>query len=371
MNINRKGTTEGIMIKFILLIAGIYTSTGYSLNLDPIDIPWTTSANELRPSIKIPIEEEKKKISPTWEQILSRIYMSRKDPTIEKVGLYFLDRNYLNVAKKVFKIAKRNNEGKLLESVLANMTPAEDNRFFSEITSDILPYVDKARLLDLLGFQHSKLKIDGTNFKEDKKLIIQLLNQTDGYLSYEKRVRIKSELLNGLKIDVQKELVPDFAKRNMEQFNIVKGPNCFQAALAFQGESFASLPFINAKREIGYDNSMINHDELWNALQTSFYEVNPKRAELKYGDIIVLSDISGLDSKYPFDFRRIKHATTFLFDGYVFSKGSKSANSPYIISSLGDEWQHWKKNARTLGAKVFRRSFKNVRHISPAAVEVF
>ncbi len=359
------------MLKLVLLIFGICATSGYSINLEHINIPWTASIKELRPSIKIPIEEEKKRVSPTWEQILARIYMSRRDPTIEKVGLYFLDRNHLSVAKKVFKIAKNNNEGKLLEAVLANMTQAEENRFFSEITSEILPYVDKTKLLNYLGYSHSQLQIDGSEFKNEKRLIIELLNQTDGYLSYEKRVRIKMNLMNGQKIDVQKDLVPEFAKKNIEQFNIVKGPNCFQAALAFQGESFASLPFINAKREIGYDSSMINHDELWNALQTSFYEVNPKKGELKYGDIIVLSDIHGLNSRLPFDFRRLKHATTFLFDGFVFSKGSKSANSPYIISSLDEEWQHWEKNANTLGAKVFRRSFKNVRHIAPAAPEAF
>ena len=65
------------------------------------------------------------------------------------------------------------------------------------------------------------------------------------------------------------------------------------------------------------------------------------------------------------NFKWIRHASTYLFNSYTFSKGSKSPNSPYIVGTLSDEWQTWKKFTKNLGIKVFRRNQNHVKKRPP------
>ena len=113
---------------------------------------------------------------------------------------------------------------------------------------------------------------------------------------------------------------------------------------------------------------MINYDELWRALQSNFYEINPKETKLKYGDIIVFFDIPS-SSKYEVYFRWIKHASTYLFNHYVFSKGSKSADSIYAIKTLEEEWSSWSRRTEKLAIKVFRRGLRHVKTAPPRKLE--
>jgi hypothetical protein len=109
---------------------------------------------------------------------------------------------------------------------------------------------------------------------------------------------------------------------------------------------------------------MINYDELWRILQLSFYEINPEQTSIQYGDMIVF-----FETKTPqygaLDFKTLRHAATYLFGGYVFSKGSKSANSPYVVRTLAVEWETWTKYTEKLGVKVFRRNLKHVKTAPP------
>jgi len=146
---------------------------------------------------------------------------------------------------------------------------------------------------------------------------------------------------------------------------IFKGPNCFHAALSFQSPLLASSNLINVRQEPGYHRDMINYDELWRILQLSFYEVDPAKSQLQYGDMIVFFETKGADSP-SIDFKKLRHAATYLTGGYVFAKGSKSANSPYLVRTLGEEWETWTKYTDKLGAKVFRRNLKHVSNPLPA-----
>ena len=169
-------------------------------------------------------------------------------------------------------------------------------------------------------------------------------------------------------IDVDTLLLPEFARKMVKKFTIYRGPNCFHAALAFQSPQLTSSSLINVKKESGYHRAMINYDELWRVLSENFYEVNPDKLPLKYGDMLVFFDVpeeQADDLDKPVDFRWIRHTATYLFGGYTFSKGSKSPNTPYTVRTIGEEWKTWKRYTENLGVKVFRRSQKTVKLAPP------
>jgi len=367
-----KDSFEVTMIKKLIL--GIYFiqgTAGASL-MERTVLPWTLAESELRSSLDLPTTVQVKDISPSWDQILMRIYLNQKDPTVEKIGLFFQEKNYKQLGTRILKIAKKGSEEILLQKMSERLVQdAESKRYTSEISKDLLPYVDPKKVQEYFSAKHYQLTIPALKSEADLKSIYRVIQQTDGFISTKKRLALKQKVKQGLPINVEVELLPEFAKKFVRQFNIVKGPNCFHAALSFQGERFSRLPFVNAKREEGYDPVMINHDELWTILQNAFYEVNPVKSQLKYGDILVFSELDKNRADAPFDFRRIKHASTYLFDGYMFSKGSKSANSPYIIKPLSEEWTQWQRDSKILGVKVFRRAFKNVRDIPLVVQELF
>lgn len=360
------------MIKRLILGIFAFQGTAAATLMEPPALGWTLNESDLRSALDVPLAVKVKAVSPTWDQILMRIYLSQNDPTVEKVGLFFQENNSKQLGTRILKIAKRGSEETLLQKMTTRVVlDSESKRFTSEISKDLLPFIDPKKVQDYFSARHYQLTIPPFKSELELKSIYRLIQQTDGFLSTKKRLALRKKAKQGLPINVEEDLLPEFAKKFVKQFNIVKGPNCFHAALSFQGERVSRLPFVNAKREEGYDPSMINHDELWTTLQNAFYEVNPVKSELKYGDILVFSELDKNRADAPFDFRRVKHASTYLFGGYMFSKGSKSANSPYTIKPLSQEWAQWQKDTKILGVKVFRRAFKNVRDIRPVVQELF
>ena len=110
---------------------------------------------------------------------------------------------------------------------------------------------------------------------------------------------------------------------------------------------------------------MINYDELWRAINSYFYEVDVRKAKLKYGDLIVFFNIPK-DNPETTNFRWIRHTATYLFDDYTFSKGSKSPNSPYTVKTLGEEWKTWDNYTSKLGVKIYRRNKQRLEKNPPA-----
>jgi len=358
-----------IFAPFILLMS-LSHNMALASDASSLEISWTKSRKELHSSLIIPIKKSVIQIEPSSEQILTRIKNYKSDIRIDPPGLYFRDKNLSTIEEKAKLISNKGAEKELAKSLTKRIFPSEDEKFFAPITEDDLHWIDMSKLKAIYRAAHLKILIDGKELKSSHTDFQGLLDQTEGYLSFRERTQLKLRIKNGDSIEVDKDLLPKFARKRVGSFNIVRGPNCFQAALAFQNEKFPSLPYVNPVREEGYDQAMINYDELWTALETSFYEINPRRSELKYGDIIVFSDISKVSPLDPMNYRLIKHASAYLFGGLVFSKGSKSANTPYSIKHLDDEWKIWEKYSKELAVKVFRRTFKSVRRSPPVVKDV-
>ena len=207
--------------------------------------------------------------------------------------------------------------------------------------------------------KHNVVSIPGSLLQNDPAVREDLLKQVEPFLGKSELSSLRSKIKAGDSIRIDKELLPRFARKRVGRHTIYKGPNCFHAALAFQSDALASSSLVNVRQEPGYHRNMVNYDELWRVLQLAFYEIDPTKSPMQYGDMIVFFDIA--DKKPgPIDFKTLRHAATYLVGGYVFAKGSKSANSPYIVGTLGDEWDTWTRYTKKLGVKVFRRNLKHV-----------
>ena len=232
-----------------------------------------------------------------------------------------------------------------------------------EIRGDIFNAIDKAQFVELFAKPHHNLTLSTIEMRDDGKLRRDFMEQLTPYFDKGQRQQILAKIGRGEPIRVDTELLPEFARKMVRHFVPYRGPNCFHAALAFQSPQLTASSLVNVKEEKGYHRAMINYDELWRVLNRSFYEINPDRQPLKYGDILVLFDVPKSLSQSGgrnIDFRWIRHTATYLFGGYTFSKGSKSANTPYLVRTLGEEWKTWKRFTNNLGVKIFRRSTKEI-----------
>ncbi len=215
---------------------------------------------------------------------------------------------------------------------------------------------------------HHNLIVEGDSLSEDKPLKAQLIREVSPFLSVKMRDKIAKKINNKSDLDTNKDLLPDFARKMVKKFIPFRGPNCFHAALSFQSPKFTSSSLINVKEEYGYHRAMINYDELWKTLNELFYEVSPEKSALVYGDMLVFFDVPMGKETLPndeIDFRWIRHTATYLFNGYTFSKGSKSSNTPYAVRTVQDEWKTWAKFTKNLGVKVYRRAPRTVSHLPP------
>jgi hypothetical protein len=221
---------------------------------------------------------------------------------------------------------------------------------------------------ELFSRNHHNLTASGQELKNSPEVRRELLKEVAPFLSKSEREDLKERIKNGDVIQIDRFLLPEFARRMVGKFISFRGPNCFHAALAFQSPKFTSSTWVNVKEEKGYHRAMINYDELWSILSRNFYEVPATEAPLRYGDILVFFDVpkaAEKDHSIPVDFHWIRHTATYLFNGYTFSKGSKSPNTPYLVRTLNEEWSTWKGYTKNLGLKIFRRSSKKVK-VKPA-----
>ena len=228
--------------------------------------------------------------------------------------------------------------------------------------------VDRDAFADMFSRTHHKLTVATNELKKDRRLRQEFLRQITPFFPKAERTKLQAKINKGESIEVDMELLPDFARKMVKKYIIYRGPNCFHAALAFQSPTLTSSSLINVKKETGYHRAMINYDELWRVLNSNFYEVNPDSQPLKYGDVLVFFDVpqsAEENPEKPVEFKWIRHTATYLFGGYTYSKGSKSPNTPYTVRTLAEEWKTWKRYTENLGVKVFRRSQKNVKNAPP------
>lgn len=338
-------------------------------------IGYVTDRGELKASLDLDVVDRIEQVKIPLKKLAARIRKSGTDERVEAVEIK-VPRDGRDLAELVVQISKPMSRVKLhkyLREELAknNGKPNSNNingtgTVRVKITSDQLAWFDLNGLSEILARPHHEVSIVGRSLMEDADARKELLRQVKPYLAKDERDQISQSIKRGEKISVEKNLLTPFAKEMVRTYSMYRGPNCFHAALAFQSTSIANSPYYNVKEEAGYHRSMINYDELWRALQASFYEVNPKTTKLEYGDVIVFFDVN--EQHKPINFRNIRHAASYLFGDFTFSKGSKSPETPYTIKTLDEEWTTWRGYTKNLGVKIYRRSVNRVKKHPPKEV---
>jgi len=317
---------------------------------------------DFRSNLNVPFNVKTIAVTIPEKQISARLSRFKEDPRIEPIQFTISagEDRILDFAGKIAqpgeKLALANY---LSENFSRGETIAGTSLRLVTLTPEAFKLVQPGVVNEFFAKRHHQVSVDSNYFASNPSLVETFIAQLSPFLRKSDLLNVKAKIQDRLPLSLDRDLVPQFARQRIGKHTVFKGPNCFHAALAFQSDQLASSSLINVRDEKGYHRNMLNYDELWRALQLSFYEINPTQTALQYGDMIVFFESDGADMG-PVDFKALRHAATYLMGGYVFSKGSKSANSPYIVGTLGEEWETWTKYTNKLGAKVFRRSLKSV-----------
>jgi hypothetical protein len=350
----------------VCLLAGTTTLLGITQYRD-INLKFTKNLNELRPSIDVPVIDSLESVAIPTKILKSRVTKSVKDNRIENLHIK-VPANRKDMASFAASIARHNKSAKLFDYFsekfqASNEKTSVDNMKSIAIDPSAFSLMLPSKVGKALAKGHHRVEIISKALRNDIAKRDELLKQVRDFIPQANRQNVIAKINDGENLLVEKDLLPYFARKMAKQFISYKGPNCFHAALAFQGVDFSKSKFINVKEEDGYHSIMINYDELWRAINASFYEVNPAVSPLKYGDMIVFFDTP--QSPEFINFRWIRHASTYLFGSYTFSKGSKSPDTPYTIKTLDEEWKTWQNLSQNLGVKVYRRTDKQVPKVPP------
>ncbi len=196
---------------------------------------------------------------------------------------------------------------------------------------------------------HQQLALDPALLSPSAKT--KLLSQLQPFFPSERHQRIQTQLSGTKSFLVDVNLLPPFAAAHVKRFSIYRGPNCFHSAIAFAYPDMVDSDLLNPRREKFYHSNMLNGDEILRVLSFGFYPLH-RVDGLQYGDILIFLEKSS-NPRIPLHLK-IKHAMVYLFSDYVFSKASKSADSPYRIEKLEVEWKIWGQ-LQDLEIKVFRK----------------
>jgi hypothetical protein len=331
--------------------------------------PFTFDINDVTSSIDLPIRDQVETVNMTLETMKERLVKAPTDETVEPLTLNVGagDTQIHAMAEKIALASQKQPliaylKRKLSSSPSAALTSVGPARL---VTLDKAGFslIDPAKFAAMYSKPQHNLILDSTPLKGNLKLQKQFLRELVPFFPKAERTAIKAKISNGEALDVNTALLPAFPRQMLKKYVVFRGPNCFHAALAFQSTILPSSSFINVKEEPGYHRAMINYDELWRAIKRDFYEIDPLRQPLKYGDMLVFFDVPERESDLPnahVDFRWIRHTATHLFSGYTFSKGSKSPNTPYTVRTLPEEWSTWKRFTKNLALRVYRRSLSKV-----------
>ena len=326
---------------------------------------WTNSPSELNLGIELPVSDMIQEISPSLSQIKKRVYRNGNEVSIEPMSIP-IPKSLAKQQRLIEKISRPGESEQIFEWFAdpSKQILTKYGKKKLRLDSSMLPLFDLQALQDIYTKRHHRLILDGAILRSDPVARDQLLQQVGPFIGKDKSKKLTSQIAHRREIIVSNALLPEFPSESVGKYSIHRGPNCFHAALAFHGEQITNSPFFNVREESGYHRKMINYDELWRAIQLNFYEIDPQKTDLKYGDMIVFFDVP-TSSEYEVYFRWIKHASTYLFNHYVFSKGSKSADSIYAIRTIEEEWSAWKRRTENLAIKVFRRSLRHVKTTPP------
>ena len=316
----------------------------------------------LRPSIAVSAASSEFKILPDRKKLITRLKKSVSDDRVEplRVNIIPVKKRINALAKKLAKDGKFKRARDLIfvrleESPFDKRYPHRKSLIFKKSDFKV---IDIEKLRQHFSATQKKLTINPV-LAGNKEKLRELWNQADSFIQDDaKEKRFMHSLNTDKAIDVGTALLPKFAEQANGNYTQYQGPNCFHAALSFAAPGLARSNRVNMRREKGHHPAMINYDELWFALRNNFYEVDTQLSELKYGDLLIFfEDVPGK----PLQYKWIKHASVYLFGPYTFSKGSKSANSPYTFKTLSEEWSTWTRLTSRLGLKVYRRKIDTAR----------
>lgn len=322
---------------------------------------------KLRASMSLPVSDKIVPVTVPTNKLMLRTKNSEKDPRIEAVTLS-IPNNEESLEDFAEKLAQTGKVSALLTYFRSRIEalPGKDKelkRVRISLTPEAATLINYETLASDYTKTHHQVMVHARELQLSPERTNTLLDQTSLFLSEQEQQNIKSKIAHGENLNLETDILPDFARRMSRKFLVYRGPNCFHAALAFHGTTFSDSPFVNVKREQGYHAAMINYDELWRAIDGNFYEVDVEKSPLKFGDMLVFFEAG--NEKDPINFKWIRHTATYLFGPYTFSKGSKSPDTPYTTKTVDEEWATWSKYVKNLGLKVFRRSQKSVKKLPP------
>lgn len=372
--------------------------------------PFTVRLAALKPAIEVPVKVRDELIAPNFSQVERRVQAAELDPRVEPL--------YLSVPKDdderaafALKLARPKNYRQLMARLDQEITKPEvsidsgavpaavpalqsvvtgnQNNAVNPVAGDdrvkqvrvrvrpeLLRLMAPEAVTSKLQRTHLHVSIDSSDLLDRPELRTELLIQLAPFSGAMELRKVAEKMRQAVPLELDEDLLPVGARRAVKTFELYRGPNCFMTALAFQYPKMVRSQLVNIRTEQDHHDVMINNDELWRVLQSSFYEIDPARSPLKFGDMIVFFQLPA-SGKTPSDqdisYRWIKHATTFMFNDFVYSKGSKSPNSPYLVGTLRSEWRAWEKHVAagggTLGAKVFRKPLKSATSRPPKSLD--
>lgn len=364
----RKRQSFAVVLCASFLASHAHAVTAVRTNRTPFLYDITTFTTTL----SLPVTDQVETIKMDAEHIKTRLERAKDDESIEPLSILINDDDAA-IAAMTERLALRDSENEFadyLKKAVKRAKPTKKGSPTKTIEFDEAGFnlVDKDAFADIYARTHHKLTLSTTELKKDAALRREFVKQMTPFFSKKERKALLGKIMKGETIDIDAEMLPDFARKMVGKYIVYRGPNCFHAALAFHSPQFTSSSLINVKKETGYHRAMINYDELWRAINQNFYEVDPDKVPLKYGDMLVFFDVPEEETgerDHPVNFRWIRHTATYLFGGYTFSKGSKSPNTPYTVRTLAEEWKTWKKFTSNLGIKVFRRSQRTAKGQPP------
>ena len=362
----------------IWVVACSFSSSAFGVGYKVTSGHWTYGVEELEGSLNLPLRVREHTLNIPTSYLLKRAELYLKDPRIEPV--YVNLKKPLNQSRKAFVRAyarSPKHEATLLRYLTEKPFGLYKSRRNVENSSSYENVVLSRRSLDYIDLEKFRLRYRSTSydltlpynkkvFSSHSSEILSLIKQTRSFLGASSWHLLRDKIRKRRSLNVSKDLLPPFAQKVVQRYFLYRGLNCFHAAMAFQEEAMLTMAHTNLREEASHHHLMINHDELWHILNWYFYEIDPQTTPLNYGDVVVFFDLpKDYSHRQPPQHQWIVHAHAYLFNGFVFSKGSKSPNTPYSIKTMEDEWQGWSRRTQNLALKVFRRSFKDIRRKSP------
>ena len=368
--------SQQVQLRSLLLAGGIalclavpsaYAVTQY---LDPEErnVKFVRNMDDLKASLLLPVFDTVENITIPIKKLKIRVRKGGPLGVIDPMSL-MIPKDEDKIAMLAKKIARPNKTDELKAAFIERLKkigPTQGASVKIDVSPEEFNLMDPEKLATLLGKPHHKVTIDTDLLLKQPSQRTMLMEQIAGFLSrgdldhITEKFRYKNNLL------VDTDLLPAFPRKMIKKFIVVRGPNCFHAALAFHNPKLPRSPYVNVRPEEGYHRAMINYDELWRVIGRSFYEVNTAKYPLKYGDMIVFFNLpDDWEESMAVNFRWIRHTSTYLFGPYTFSKGSKSPDTPYSVKTIGEEWATWLEYSRNLGVKVFRRNQKITKETLP------